>query len=74
MQLHVTDAGTGDGPPICVTARGSRTRLPSSNDFSVSLSKDPDPEVDVGVGEPGEDGPNTDTTISSDPEGSCNTT
>ena len=59
-------------PSICVTACGSCTRFPPSNDFPVSLSKDPNPEVDIGVGKPREDGPNTITRLSSNPEGRCN--
>lgn len=73
MLSRVTEAGTKNEPPICVTACGPCTRLPSSNDFPVSLSKDPDPEVDIGVGEPGEDGPSMITMLSSDPEGRWNT-
>jgi len=72
MLLRVTEAGTRDEPPICVTACGSRTRLPPSNDFPVSLSKDPDPEVDIRVGKPGEDGPKANTMVRSGPEGRCN--
>lgn len=58
VPLRVKEAVTGDEPPICVTARGPRTCLPPSNDFPVSLSKDPDPEVHIRVGEPRKDGPN----------------
>ena len=46
-----------------VPARGSHTRLPPADDFSVSLSKDPDREVYIGVGESGEHGPKMKTIV-----------